>query len=73
MSGVTLKEGDRVVVTADNYLLRGMHCGSEIQTGSIHTILSVGDSDCRLDVETGPYIELDWIELYEDYADEDWV
>ena len=73
MSGVTLKEGDRVVVTASNTDLRSMSCHHSVTKGSVHTIGYVGMTDYCLLVPSAPYIQQGWVELYEDYADEDWV
>lgn len=70
---MSLKKGDRVVVTGTNPQLRHMSCSSEMVTGSVHTIVAVSGCEYMLDVQRGPYINKGWVELYEDYADEDWV
>jgi len=69
------KKGDRVVVVAEDHILRGYNCSERIVTGGYYYInytSSHGDQSIQLD-GCGGYVSKDFIRLADEYEDEDWV
>lgn len=66
------KVGDKVVVTASDKELRNYSCGKEITTGGVFTIDTIGVGTYNIHDCCG-WVKSDWVQLANQYTDEDWV